>query len=177
VLLLIFTGLAILVGLISGYHVTSAGFIYFFLFISLSKLFNKTLKDALEVPSFKLLYQSLKKSIRFDVQAKIDGTINEIAALISGLLLGGLGLLAFITLIHFSVFLFLLLAVWSLITVRLYKEYRKSLEESLKEETELDSEESAYRLSEKITSDSNALNHKLTQIKRFTPKLSKKVTT
>jgi ATP/ADP translocase len=169
VLLLIFTGLAILVGLISGYHVTSAGFIYFFLFISLSKLFNKTLKDALEVPSFKLLYQSLKKSIRFDVQAKIDGTINEIAALISGLLLGGLGLLAFITLIHFSVFLFLLLAVWSLITVRLYKEYRKSLEESLKEETELDSEESAYRLSEKITSDSNALNHKLTQIKRFTP--------
>ncbi|MGD9992160.1 MAG: NTP/NDP exchange transporter [Salinivirgaceae bacterium] len=168
-LLLIFTGLAILVGLISGYQVTSAGFIYFFLLISLSKLFNKTLKDALEVPSFKLLYQSLKKSIRFDVQAKIDGTINEIAALISGLLLGGLGLLAFITLIHFSVFLFLLLAVWSFITVRLYKEYRKSLEESLKEETEPESEESAYRLSEKITSNSNALNHKLSQIKRFTP--------
>ncbi|MGE4288474.1 MAG: NTP/NDP exchange transporter [Salinivirgaceae bacterium] len=169
VLLLIFTGLAILVGLISGYHVTSAGFIYFFLLISLSKLFNKTLKDALEVPSFKLLYQSLKKSIRFDVQAKIDGTINEIAALISGLLLGGLGLLVFIKLIHFSVFLFLLLVVWSFITVRLYKEYRKSLEESLKEETELGSEDSAYLLSDKTTSDSNALNHKLSQIKKFTP--------
>jgi len=134
VLLALFTGVAIIVGFASGFEKTSPGFIYFFLFISMGKLFNKTLKDALEVPAFKLLYQSLRKSIRFDVQAKIDGTINEIAALTSGILLSILGLLTFIKLIHFSVFLFALLIVWTLITIRLYKEYRNSLEDSLKQD-------------------------------------------
>ncbi len=170
-LLLAFTGLAILVGLLSGYQATSAGFIYFFLLISLSKLFNKTLKDALEVPSFKLLYQSLKKSIRFDIQAKIDGTINEIAALISGLLLGGLGLLVFIKLIHFYIFLFALLAIWSFITIKLYKEYRKSLEESLKATTESDYEGKTHILSNEITSNAQKLNNKLDSIKSFAPDL------
>lgn len=132
-LLALFTGIAIVVGWISGFENGSPGFIYFFLFISLSKLFNKTLKDALEVPSFKLLYQSLKKTIRFDVQAKIDGTINEMAALTSGILLSVLGLLTFIKLIHFSVFLFVLLGLWTIITLRLYKQYRHSLEKSLTE--------------------------------------------
>jgi ATP/ADP translocase len=133
-LLLLFTGIAIIVGFASGYEKTAPGFIYFFLFISMSKLFNKTLKDALEVPSFKILYQSLKKSIRFDVQAKIDGTINEISALTSGILLTALSAIVFIKLIHFSVFLFILLIIWLIITIRLYKEYRNSLEQALKQD-------------------------------------------
>lgn len=132
-LLILFTGIAIGIGYISGFEKASPGFIYFFLFISMGKLFNKTLKDALEVPAFKLLYQSLKKSIRFDVQAKIDGTINEIAALVSGLLLGTLSILAFIELIHFSVFLFALLVAWAFITKKLYQEYRNSLEKALQQ--------------------------------------------
>jgi hypothetical protein len=100
------------VGYFSGYKVESSGFIYFFLFISMSKLFNKALKDGLEVPSFKLLYQSIKQEIRFDVQAKIDGTINEIAALTSGILLSILGALTFIQLIDFSLVLFIILGIW-----------------------------------------------------------------
>jgi AAA family ATP:ADP antiporter len=134
VLLILFTGVAIAVGYFSGFEKASPGFIYFFLFISMGKLFNKTLKDALEVPAFKLLYQSLKKTIRFDVQAKIDGTINEIAALTSGILLGTLSILAFIELIHFSVFLFVLLTIWAFVTVKLYKEYRNSLERALQQD-------------------------------------------
>ncbi len=132
VLLALFTLIAIAAGYFGGYTDAAPGFIYFFLLISLSKLFNKTLKDALEVPSFKLLYQALAKKIRFDVQAKIDGTINEIAALVSGLILYGLGVLAFVKFIHFSVVLFILLGLWTLITIRLYKEYRNNLESSLK---------------------------------------------
>ncbi len=139
-LLALFTGIAIVIGYVSGFDKAAPGFIYFFLFISMGKLFNKTLKDALEVPAFKLLYQSLRKAIRFDVQAKIDGTINEISALTSGILLSVLGALAFIKLIHFSVFLFALLIIWSLITFKLYREYRNSLERALKQDIE-DSEE------------------------------------
>lgn len=136
ILLGLFTGIAIAVGYISGYELSSSGFIYFFLFISMGKLFNKALKDGLEGPSFKLLYQSLKKSIRFDVQAKIDGTINEIAALGSGILLSILAILSFVDLIHFSIVLFLLLVIWFFITIKLYKEYRNSLEKALKETTD-----------------------------------------
>ncbi|MBI9068395.1 MAG: hypothetical protein JEZ09_13960 [Salinivirgaceae bacterium] len=173
VLLALFTGIAILVGFFSGYEPETKGFIYFFLFISLSKLFNKTLKDALEIPAFKLLYQSLKKSIRFDVQAKIDGTINEIAALTSGVLLSILGVLSFIKLIHFSVFLFALLAIWTFITIKLYKEYRNSLEKSLLEDK---SDENANKHSKLDFSSSNIIDNinlqrKLHLIKNYQPNL------
>ncbi|HCC29105.1 MAG TPA: hypothetical protein DEQ03_03450, partial [Marinilabiliales bacterium] len=167
-LLVVFTGIAILIGFISGYELEATGFIYFFLFISLSKLFNKTLKDALEVPSFKLLYQSLKKSIRFDVQAKIDGTINEIAALISGILLSTLGLLAFIKLIHFSVFLFGLLLVWAYITFKLYREYRKSLEEALQQDSPDELHES-YEIQAIDHTNIELLNSKLDYTKSYSP--------
>jgi ATP/ADP translocase len=130
-LIALFTGIAILAGIISGYTVDASGFLFFFLLISLSKLFNKTLKDALEGPSFKLLYQSLNKKIRFDVQAKVDGTVNEVSALLSGIFLSSLGLLAFVKLIHYSVALFIILLGWVYITIRLYREYRNSLEMAL----------------------------------------------
>ena len=50
----------------------------FFMFVAISKLFAHSLRMAIEVPSFKLLYQPLDTSIKFDVQAKIDGTVNEL---------------------------------------------------------------------------------------------------
>ncbi len=143
ILLALFTLIAIAAGYFGGYTEAAPSFIYFFLLISLSKLFNKTLKDALEVPSFKLLYQALAKKIRFDIQSKIDGTINEIAALVSGLILYGLGVLAFVKLIHFSVVLFILLGLWTLITIRLYKEYRNNLEKSLSSSTSEDDKKEA----------------------------------
>jgi len=150
VLLGLFTLIAIAAGYFGGYTESAPGFIYFFLLISLSKLFNKTLKDALEVPSFKLLYQALAKKIRFDVQAKIDGTINEIAALISGLILYGLGVLVFVKLIHFSVVLFILLGLWTIITIRLYKEYRNNLEKALQQEHEIDESSESQKISKII---------------------------
>lgn len=171
-LLILFTGIAIGIGFISGFEKASPGFIYFFLFISMGKLFNKTLKDALEVPAFKLLYQSLKKSIRFDVQAKIDGTINEIAALTSGLLLGALSILSFIELIHFSVFLFVLLVAWAFITIKLYKEYRNSLEQALQQnihEEDLEKVDPVISQFKTLLSDPVRFSTKLNHIKSFLP--------
>ena len=131
-LLLIFTTIAIIAGTFGGYTVAAGGgFIYFFMLISLSRMFNQTLKGALEGPAFKLLYQSLNKKIRFDVQAKVDGTVNEFSALFSGIFLSALGALAFIKLIHYSVATFIILATWAYITIRLYREYRNSLDQAL----------------------------------------------
>ena len=131
VLMLLLTVLASVSGYYFGFEAASGGFLLFFLLISLSKLFSKSIKDSIEYPAFKLLYQSLDKSIRFDVQSRVDGTVNEFSALFSGILLSALGLLSFFKLIHFSYTLVIILVIWIFITIQLYKQYRKSLEKSL----------------------------------------------
>ena len=61
----------------------------------------------------------------------MDGTVNEIAALSSGLILAGLGVLSFIKLIHFSWVLFFIILIWVFVAFRLYSEYRKSIRKAL----------------------------------------------
>jgi len=130
-LMVLFTIIASLVGTFFGYTSVSENFMLFFMIIALSRLFSKTLKDSIEVPSFKILYQSLDERIRYDVQARVDGTINEFAALMSGLILAGLGALSFFNLIHFSYVLVGFLIIWVFVSLRLYKEYRGSLQKAL----------------------------------------------
>jgi ATP:ADP antiporter, AAA family len=132
ILLGIFTLIALTVGSIYGIGKGSAGFTLFFLVLALSKLFVKSLKDSIEVPSSKILYQSIDPEIRYDVQAKIDGTVNEISAFFSGLLLAGLGLLAAINLVHYSAVLLIVIVLWLTTGILLYKSYRSSLYEALK---------------------------------------------
>jgi len=122
---------AALIGSFFGYTIASAAFTFFFLLISLAKLFQKALKDSIEGPSLKMIYQSLDPSIRYEVQARVDGTINEMAALASGIFLTILSLLSFIQLIHYTYFLIGIIALWFVITIRLYRGYRRSLEETL----------------------------------------------
>jgi AAA family ATP:ADP antiporter len=127
-----FTAIAIVVGMLMGYTPSApSGFIIFFLLLALSRLFSKSLKDSIESPSFKVIYQTVDEKIRYEVQSGIDGTINEIAALSSGLLLAGLGALSFVKLIHFSWVLFGLIILWIVFALRLYLEYRKSIRKSL----------------------------------------------
>ncbi len=123
---------AILIGLIMGYTpAESSGFLIFFLILALGRLFSKSLKDSLESPSFKVIYQTLDEKIRFEVQSAMDGTVNEIAALSSGLILAGLGMLSSIKLIHFSLALFVIIILWIIAAFLLYSEYRKSIRKAL----------------------------------------------
>jgi ATP:ADP antiporter, AAA family len=132
ILVAVFTAIAVIVGMSMGFTpATPVPFIFFFLLMALSRLFSKSLKDAIESPSFKVIYQTINEKIRFEVQSGIDGTVNEIAALSSGLLLAGLGAISFIRLIHFSWVLFGLLIIWIFLAFRLYTEYRRSIRKSL----------------------------------------------
>ena len=135
---LILPGVVILftVGAIISGHVFStdpknAGFLFFFLMIALSKLFAVALKEAFQNPSFKILYQSLDKKIRFGVQAKIDGVVNELAASVSGGLLALIGVFSFIGLVHREYIMGLILVGCGWITIKLYDEYQASLKKSL----------------------------------------------
>jgi AAA family ATP:ADP antiporter len=131
ILVAAFTLIAILIGMLMGFTPEMSGFMLFFMLLAMSRLFSKSLKDSIESPSFKVIYQTLDEKIRYEVQSAMDGTVNEIAALSSGLILAGLGILSFIKLIHFSWVLFTITIVWIFIAVRLYSEYRKSIRKAL----------------------------------------------
>ena len=164
VLILFFIVVASVVGGFFGFTVGTAGFTFFFLIISVSKLFAKSLQDSFVAPSMKILYQSLEKRIRYAVQARIDGTINEISALASGLILSGLVALSFIELIHFSYVLAGILVAWTWVSVRLYAAYKKSLNDSLAKFQQTDTDVSKHETGGVIESDikkgplSNILN-------------------
>ena len=131
VLLAVFTVFAVVVGSIFGYSPEMGNFIFFFLIIAMSRLFNLSLKSSIEVPSIKILYQSIEKKIRFRVQAAIDGVVNEFSALFAGLVLMILSFIDSFVLIHYSYALILIILGWIYITFRLFREYRLSLESSL----------------------------------------------
>jgi hypothetical protein len=131
-LLALFIAIAIGIGTIMGYTPQAmSGFLIFFLVLALSRLFSKSLKDSIESPSFKVIYQTIDEKVRFGIQSGMDGTVNEIAALTSGLFLAGLGMLSFIKLIHFSIVLFFLILAWIYMAFMLYSEYRKSIRRAL----------------------------------------------
>lgn len=132
ILLLVITLSASAVGTLFGFtQSTSVNFTLFFILIALSQLFSISLKNSLEVPAFKILYQPLPKKIRYDVQARIDGIVNESSAVLAGLILLGLSMLEFIELIHFSYSLIIIISIWIYITVKLYNYYKNTLKESL----------------------------------------------
>jgi AAA family ATP:ADP antiporter len=132
ILVAVFTLLALAIGMFMGYTPEAAsGFLIFFMLLALSRLFSKSLKDSIESPSFKVIYQTIDEKIRYEIQSGMDGTVNEIAALSSGLFLAGLGVLSFIKLIHFSLVLFFIILLWVFVAFRLYAEYRKSIRKAL----------------------------------------------
>ncbi len=136
ILIGILTIVAIIIGATSDFTIGATGFMLFFLILAVSRLFSFSMKTSVETPAFKVLYQTLKERLRYSVQSAIDGTVNEIAALFSGLILSGLGALAFIKLIHFSWVLFALILIWVLYAIKLYNEYRNSVRKSLESKDE-----------------------------------------
>ncbi|HEY6435663.1 MAG TPA: hypothetical protein VIY47_03670, partial [Ignavibacteriaceae bacterium] len=72
------------VGTIFGYETDSASFVIFFLLIALVRFFAINLKDSIQTPSLRLLFQPIDSRIRYNVQAKVEGLVNEFSAVFSG---------------------------------------------------------------------------------------------
>jgi ATP:ADP antiporter, AAA family len=128
ILIAVFTIMTIAIGLFMGYTPeTTSGFMIFFLLLAFSRLFSKSLKDSMEFPSLKVIYQTLDKKITNELQSGTVSTVNEIATFSAGLILTGMGIISFVKLIHFSLVLFLIILIWVFVAIRLYKEYRKTI--------------------------------------------------
>jgi len=136
VVLFVFVGLAIFAGSIFGYDVSNPDFIWFFLFIALSKLFVTTLREAIENPVFKLFFMPLDSRIRFDIQTKIEGVINELSRAVVGGIILLLGFLPVFNLIHYSWILVVVIIVWVYILIKLYNLYRTNIRLKLERQKE-----------------------------------------
>lgn len=124
--LAVFSVGSIVAGYVFGFDkaVSPSGFIYFFLFVAVSRLFNWTLRDSLETPVFKLFFIPLDGRLRFSVQSKVEGMVNEGSRFIAGLLLFLLAFLPFFKIIHLSIAVVILSGLYFLVVNRLHGGYR-----------------------------------------------------
>lgn len=129
VLVSIFSLGAVISGFVLGYHkgMNPAGFVYFFLFIAMARLTNWTIRDSLETPVLKLFFIPLDSRFRFNLQAKVEGLVNESSRFIAGLLIFGLAAIPFFEVIHIAIFLVVLGALYFLIINKLYQGYRTKI--------------------------------------------------
>ena len=146
-----FTALAIPIGFALGYSIESSSLIYFFIIIAMSKLFNASLKDALDGPAFKLYFLPIDHNLRFDVQTKIEGVVTAFAGLLAGIFLILIKRIEGLDLIYISIFTLPVLFLWYLITNKMHNNYRLTLKSSLVKnkaqlETETDNEISIDRI-------------------------------
>jgi AAA family ATP:ADP antiporter len=122
---------AIFSGTFLGYTPNTSGFIFFFLFVALTRLFNGTLRDSLENPVFKLLFIPLDSHLRFGIQAKVEGVVNEFGRLIAGLIIFLFGLLSFFNIVWIPVLILVLVGVSVVVINQLYTGYRNKIRSRL----------------------------------------------
>lgn len=103
------------------------GFIYFFLFVSLNRLLNWTLRDSLENPVFKLFFIPLENRLRFSIQSKIEGMMNEGSRFIAGALIFGLAFVPSFSVMYISIFMILLAGGYFIVVNNLYAGYRNKI--------------------------------------------------
>ncbi len=129
VIMIIFSVGSIVTGTFFGFEksITPTGFIYFFLFVSLSRLFNWTLRESLENPVFKLFFIPLDSRIRFSIQSKVEGLVNESARFIGGLMIFGLAFVPFFNIVHISILLIILASVYFIVVNKIYNGYRQKI--------------------------------------------------
>lgn len=127
IVILFFTLITIFVGHFFGYDSGTDTFIYFFLAITLTRLFSKSLRDALENPTFKLYFMPLDNRFRFNIQTKIEGIINESSRLVGAVFIIILSLLSFVEIIHISYILAALTFGYLYLIGKMYEEYRNKI--------------------------------------------------
>ncbi|TRX48138.1 cyclic nucleotide-binding domain-containing protein [Fulvivirga sp. M361] len=151
VILMLFTVGAIVAGNLFGYTTSDqSSFIWFFLLIAVSRLFNFSLRDSLENPTFKLYFMPLDNRIRFNIQTKVEGVVNEVARLIAGVLILGLSYLTFFELIHYSYFLVVVIIGYFFVIGQLHNGYRTKIKIKL-EQQRTNSDEEQQSITQKLT--------------------------
>ncbi|HLF32982.1 MAG TPA: HEAT repeat domain-containing protein [Cyclobacteriaceae bacterium] len=111
---------------------------WFFMSIVVTKFFAQSLREAFENPTFKLFFMPLNVKVRFDIQAKIEGVIVEVARTIAGTVIYVLPLVIAFKLIHYTYVLVIFMAGYFYLTGKLYNEYRNSVRRKLEKKDDVE---------------------------------------
>lgn len=152
IIMIIFSVGAIVMGWLFGFEksVSTSGFVYFFLFVAVSRLFNWTLRESLENPVFKLFFIPLDSRLRFSIQSKVEGLVNESARFVGGMLIFGLALTPFFNVLYICVSIIILSVVYFFIVTKIHNGYRHKIRQRLEgvdraaEEQKLDRLETGF---------------------------------
>jgi len=105
-------------------------FILFFIFVCLSKIFLQTCIESFEEPIYKNFFLPINSKIRHDVQTKVEGVFRQFSVVVAASFLIIFGVLSF-KLIYFSLVLLLVIGAYGYIVLKLYNEYRTTLQDTL----------------------------------------------
>lgn len=124
---------AVIIGNFVGFdrEMSGTAFIYFFLFVALSRLFNWTLRDSLENPVFKLFFIPLDNRYKFNIQSKVEGLVNESARFLAGILIFAFAFIPEFEILHISVLIVVLSVAYFFIINNLYYGYRNKIRQKL----------------------------------------------
>lgn len=131
IVLLIFTVTMMIIGFFMEYESSFNIFMLFFLSVSLSKLFNTSLRDAIDSPTFKLYFLPFDSAIRMDVQSKIEGVVKAFALLLAGLILISIEVIAVFSVTHISFMLIGIIGIWIFVSNKMHKKYKDTLQKTL----------------------------------------------
>lgn len=131
ILIALFTAAALGLGLIFGYSPTDNFFVIFFLAIALSKLLVRSLKEALDNPTFKLYLLPIESNIRIDVQTKIEGIVTAFASIVAGAVIILISQLDLFDLIFVTAATVPLIALWYFVVNKMHGSYRQTLQGTL----------------------------------------------
>jgi AAA family ATP:ADP antiporter len=132
ILLIAFTGLAVLAGWIYGFDATAGeSLMFFFLMVAMSKLFINSLHDAVDDPTFKMYYVPIDKGHKIDAQTKIEGVVIAIGSILAGGLIVLINQFPIFNLLSVTAFTLLFLGLWYWTTNRMYHGYKDTLQGSL----------------------------------------------
>jgi AAA family ATP:ADP antiporter len=130
-LLILLTAATLGLGLGFGYTKISPTFLFFFMGIALSKLFIRSLKEALDSPTFKMYLLPIESDIRIDVQTKIEGIVTAFATVVSSGMIIVISRIQFFDLIYITAFTIPFLILWFISTNNMHKNYRATLQHTL----------------------------------------------
>ncbi len=124
---------ALLMGGFFGYSMDTSPqtYIYFFLFVAVTRLFNSMIKDSLENPVYKLLFIPLDSRYRFSIQTKVEGVINESGRFIAGIFIFLFALVPFFKIIWVPVIVLGLIIAYFRVIQNLYQEYKNKIRSKL----------------------------------------------
>jgi ATP:ADP antiporter, AAA family len=136
----IFLGLvtvgALIIGLTLGYGVENEMFMVYFMAIAMSKLFIRSLKEAVDNPTFKMYLLPIQANIRLDVQTKIEGVVTALANVVAAGLIILISKSQLSDLIYLTAFTIPTFIIWYFSTNNMHKSYRQTLQQALVENKE-----------------------------------------